>query len=350
MSAVARGAVTSEPGERRRRCPEDESAHRARVAENDGLLSEIRQSAVGARSRRARATPTRTTRHKRPRRHTPSPSLPSNGPRPHHGRGVRTNRPERPELEFKVLICQNLTCERAKKQGPRDQPQATARRRRRRRADARAAARDRPASGSARRPGGLCQRPGRRSAHGRTERPWPTGAAVEGPIFRGGGSVDHAANGFNPTEILRDFDYGTTRRLASGRVLREWELVAFDKEIEVAPGVRFPAWTYNGRVPGPTLRCREGELLRIRFTNGSQHPHTIHFHGLHPSVMDGVPDIGGAGSSGRASRPPTSSPRSRSGSTSTTATLGRSPSTSPAGSTGPSSSIPSRAARTRTSW
>ena len=107
-----------------------------------------------------------------------------------------------------------------------------------------------------------------------------------------GGTVDHRANGFNPTEMLRDFDHGRTRRLASGRVLREWEIVAVDKEIEVAPGVKYQAWTYNGRVPGPTLRCREGELLRIRFVNGSHHPHTVHFHGLHPAAMDGVPGIG----------------------------------------------------------
>ena len=105
-------------------------------------------------------------------------------------------------------------------------------------------------------------------------------------------SSNHAANGFDPHEILRDFDWGTTRRLASGRVVREWELVAVDKEIEVAPGVRFAAWTYNGRIPGPTLRAREGELLRITFVNGSEHPHTIHFHGIHPAAMDGVPGLG----------------------------------------------------------
>ena len=40
------------------------------------------------------------------------------------------------------------------------------------------------------------------------------GGGAEGPTFRAGESVDHAANGFNPTEILRDFDYGETRRLA----------------------------------------------------------------------------------------------------------------------------------------
>ena len=76
-------------------------------------------------------------------------------------------------------------------------------------------------------------------------------------------------------------------------MVREWTLVAQDKEIEVAPGIRFPAWTYNGRIPGPTLRAREGERLRITFVNASKHPHTIHFHGLHPAEMDGVPGLGG---------------------------------------------------------
>jgi FtsP/CotA-like multicopper oxidase with cupredoxin domain len=110
--------------------------------------------------------------------------------------------------------------------------------------------------------------------------------------FAKGGAVDHGANGFHPGEILRDFDYGKTRRLASGRVLREWEIFAQDREIEIAPGVKYEAWTYNGRVPGPTLRAREGELLRIRFVNASEHPHTMHFHGIHPSAMDGMPGIG----------------------------------------------------------
>jgi FtsP/CotA-like multicopper oxidase with cupredoxin domain len=110
--------------------------------------------------------------------------------------------------------------------------------------------------------------------------------------FASGRIVDHDANGFHPTEVLRDFDPGTTRRLASGRVQREWEIVAEDREIEVAPGVKYEAWTYNGRVPGPTLRAREGERLRIRFLNGSEHPHTMHFHGIHGALMDGMPGIG----------------------------------------------------------
>jgi FtsP/CotA-like multicopper oxidase with cupredoxin domain len=119
-------------------------------------------------------------------------------------------------------------------------------------------------------------------------------AATDGghAAFRAGGAVDHAANGFDPHEIVRDFDWGTTTRDARGRVTRSWELVAVDKEIEVMPGVKFAAWTYNGRIPGPTLRCREGERLRIRFVNASAHPHTIHFHGIHPAEQDGVPGVG----------------------------------------------------------
>jgi FtsP/CotA-like multicopper oxidase with cupredoxin domain len=101
------------------------------------------------------------------------------------------------------------------------------------------------------------------------------------------GAVDPAANGFDPQLILRDFDEGVVR----GGV-REWELVAEEKEIEVAPGVKYAAWAYNGRVPGPTLRAREGERLRIRFVNAANHPHTIHFHGIHTARMDGVPGIG----------------------------------------------------------
>jgi FtsP/CotA-like multicopper oxidase with cupredoxin domain len=76
-----------------------------------------------------------------------------------------------------------------------------------------------------------------------------------------------------------------------GTLLREYQLYAVDREIEIAPGVFFPAWTYNGQVPGPTLRATEGDTLRVTFVNQGSHPHTIHFHGWHPPAMDGsLPD------------------------------------------------------------
>ena len=75
-----------------------------------------------------------------------------------------------------------------------------------------------------------------------------------------------------------------------GRV-REYSLVATDKDVEIAPGIMFPAWTYNGTVPGPVIRATEDDLLRVRFANGGSHPHTIHFHGIHPAGMDGVFEV-----------------------------------------------------------
>ncbi|RMD60815.1 MAG: copper oxidase, partial [Planctomycetota bacterium] len=92
----------------------------------------------------------------------------------------------------------------------------------------------------------------------------------------------------DPDLYLTDFNWGDrTTDLGGGRTLREYDFVAVDKEIEIAPGVYFPAWTYNGRVPGPTIRTREGDRIRINFLNQGSHPHTIHFHGVHTAEMDG---------------------------------------------------------------
>jgi FtsP/CotA-like multicopper oxidase with cupredoxin domain len=106
------------------------------------------------------------------------------------------------------------------------------------------------------------------------------------------GTVDHGRNGFDPTKILTDFDYGETSKDRSGRTVHEYDFLALDKEIEVAPGVFFPAWTYNGRVPAPTIRATEGDRIRIKLVNASAHNHTIHTHGIHPAGMDGVPGAG----------------------------------------------------------
>src|SRR5688572_23317991 len=75
-----------------------------------------------------------------------------------------------------------------------------------------------------------------------------------------------------------------------GRV-REYDLTATDPEREVAPGVFFPAWVYNATAPGPVIRATEGDRLRVNFVNAGSHPHTIHFHGIHPTNMDGVFEV-----------------------------------------------------------
>ncbi|MDP2618684.1 MAG: multicopper oxidase domain-containing protein [Hyphomicrobiales bacterium] len=106
------------------------------------------------------------------------------------------------------------------------------------------------------------------------------------------GTVDHGRNGFDPHAILTDWDTGTVSARADGRRVREYRIVAVDREIEIAPGLFFPAWTYNGRVPGPTIRATEGDIVRIEFLNSGTHPHTMHFHGIHGASMDGIPGAG----------------------------------------------------------
>ena len=104
---------------------------------------------------------------------------------------------------------------------------------------------------------------------------------------------------FDPMEYLRDFDYGTVSKLADGTTLREYTIVARDdKVMEISPGVFYNVWTFNGTVPGPTLRATEGDLLRIHFINNGTKEHTMHFHGIHQAEMDGVFEVvGGNGGS-----------------------------------------------------
>ena len=104
---------------------------------------------------------------------------------------------------------------------------------------------------------------------------------------------------FNPSAFLRSWNfshmpadersrfYRETPR-DDGTLLREYEIFAVDREIEIAPGLFFPAWTYNGEVPGPTIRATEGDRVRVTFRNLGTHPHSIHFHGWHPPSMDGA--------------------------------------------------------------
>ncbi|HUR70080.1 MAG TPA: multicopper oxidase domain-containing protein [Candidatus Thermoplasmatota archaeon] len=111
-----------------------------------------------------------------------------------------------------------------------------------------------------------------------------------------GGNLTRGATGtsdFDPYGYLTSFDRGTiVEDLGNGAMLREYTVVASDKTIEVAPGVFFQAWTFNGQVPGPTIRAREGDRVRVKFFNAGTHPHSMHFHGIHASEMDGIPGSG----------------------------------------------------------
>lgn len=70
------------------------------------------------------------------------------------------------------------------------------------------------------------------------------------------------------------------------------------KIIEIAPGVKFSAWTFGDTVPGPTVRARVGDRIRFSMTNRSDEPvpgvrltaapmmHSMDFHAAMVSPQD----------------------------------------------------------------
>lgn len=80
--------------------------------------------------------------------------------------------------------------------------------------------------------------------------------------------------------------------MAPGGQVREFRLEAKPAKWELFPGTATDAWTYNGQVPGPELRVREGDLVRVYVTNHLPVPTTIHWHGVDLNWrMDGVPGV-----------------------------------------------------------
>ena len=64
---------------------------------------------------------------------------------------------------------------------------------------------------------------------------------------------------------------------ASGNVV-DVHLVAKETRISIASGIAYDAWTFNGTVPAPVIRVRQGQTIHFTLTNDSQMSHSIDFH------------------------------------------------------------------------
>ncbi|TCJ16851.1 multicopper oxidase family protein [Rubrobacter taiwanensis] len=81
-----------------------------------------------------------------------------------------------------------------------------------------------------------------------------------------------------------------SRPAPTGRVL-EYTLEAAPTNFEIA-GRELSTWGYNGGVPGPEIRVKEGDTLRVRVRNRLPAGTTVHWHGLPvPNEVDGVPHV-----------------------------------------------------------
>ncbi len=91
---------------------------------------------------------------------------------------------------------------------------------------------------------------------------------------------------------LAEFTGSYPDRATPTGVVRTFELTAAPTQLPLIDGKPLEVWAYNGQVPGPTLRIRLGETIRVRFTNRLPQETTIHWHGMRlPNAMDGVPYI-----------------------------------------------------------
>ena len=100
----------------------------------------------------------------------------------------------------------------------------------------------------------------------------------------------------NSIEYLTHFNCGrvsqTTTADGNKTTLREFTIIVREnQQIPISDQGHFlDAWTFNGTVPGPTIRMTEGDLVRITVINdkNNKHAHTMHMHSIHKSEMDGV--------------------------------------------------------------
>lgn len=76
--------------------------------------------------------------------------------------------------------------------------------------------------------------------------------------------------------------------------VHEMHMTVEEVTIDVAPNFRYKVWAYDGQVPGPLIRVKEGDTIRLTMQNNSTLNHTIHWHGTFQTNSwrsDGVPNI-----------------------------------------------------------
>ncbi|MCL4396544.1 MAG: multicopper oxidase domain-containing protein [Chloroflexi bacterium] len=72
--------------------------------------------------------------------------------------------------------------------------------------------------------------------------------------------------------------YDASTKPASTEPVKEITLTVEQKTLEIAPGVPYEAWTFNGTAPGPILRVRQGDQVKFTLVNNGSMEHSIDFH------------------------------------------------------------------------
>jgi manganese oxidase len=93
-------------------------------------------------------------------------------------------------------------------------------------------------------------------------------------------------------EYLTYYNCGHVSDANINQTVREFSLIVDEKQkIPISyEGHVHEGWTFNGTIPGPTIRVTEGDLVRIKVINSpeNQHAHSFHTHSIHSAQVDGV--------------------------------------------------------------
>jgi nitrite reductase (NO-forming) len=137
----------------------------------------------------------------------------------------------------------------------------------------------------------LCSVPGHAAA-GMTGTVTVAGAAPSASGDSHGGpapSTDVAADPSAPPYVLRD---PTAPTLLPGRV-HDIDLVVEEKVMTVAAGYQQMVWTFNGSVPGPVIRVKVGDTIRVHLKNPATNAlsHSVDFHASQVAWNDEMTSI-----------------------------------------------------------
>jgi nitrite reductase (NO-forming) len=98
-----------------------------------------------------------------------------------------------------------------------------------------------------------------------------------------------AASRSKPREAVESVDFAKVVRATipaydariapvSDAPVKQFRVPITDATIEIAKGVTYRGWTFGGTVPGPVLRVRVGDQVRVTVVNESPMPHSIDLH------------------------------------------------------------------------
>jgi nitrite reductase (NO-forming) len=107
---------------------------------------------------------------------------------------------------------------------------------------------------------------------------------------RGSVEIERIDFGAVRTEVSPAFD--ATAPAPSAARIKEFRIPMTHETVEIADGVTYDGWTFGGTVPGPVLRVRQGDTVRITLVNESPMGHSIDLHSARIPMNEAFRTIG----------------------------------------------------------